>query len=504
MSTPSSSSTPAATGGSTPTSSSAPLPPPKDAWASDPVVQAYTVAPGHVGNLTPENEASLAHFVLILYDKKILRSFPTPYDPVIPAAVLRKEFVPASLLANRNGELPGAPHEGPLAPEVEAQGGSQPVRTQQRIHLLRWLRAREWNVQGALQMYARAHQWKYDSPPPAAREGASPAEQAAAQQALEKASYDEVPPLELEQKLASGWTWDMEQEVSRLGWRMYFHKVDKLGRPVFIQDLAGINTSVIFQKVTPADIVEKFSVALESAIRYQYACASAHVPRTIEDNLMIVNLEGLGLSTFWAMKNQLQTLLGILDNNFPELSGRVQIINAPWVFATMFSYIKGWLPAATREKIDIVGADYKKVLLDYIPAENLPVHFGGSCTCADHAPNVHNTGSASQTAPTSATGTPSVANGTKLESNALDQHLESLSLQPSPNGQSDETKSAPPTPLQLAGSQAPTVPGGWCTVSNAGSWPESYHAFLHRRVGNKLHSHTSVEPFDEFKDGKQA
>lgn len=39
----------------------------------------------------------------------------------------------------------------------------------------------------------------------------------------------------------------------------------------------------------------------------------------------------------------------------------------------------------TIEKIQILGKDYKDVLLKQIPAENLPTFLGGECTCS-HMP----------------------------------------------------------------------------------------------------------------------
>jgi hypothetical protein len=61
--------------------------------------------------------------------------------------------------------------------------------------------------------------------------------------------------------------------------------------------------------------------------------------------------------------------------------GRFYIINAPWGFSTAWTLIKGWLDEATVAKIHILGHDYKKELLQQIPAESLPAFLGGSCFC---------------------------------------------------------------------------------------------------------------------------
>lgn len=61
--------------------------------------------------------------------------------------------------------------------------------------------------------------------------------------------------------------------------------------------------------------------------------------------------------------------------------GKFYIINAPWAFSSVWSLVKGWLDEATVAKIFILGSDYKKGLLEQIPADSLPKFLGGECEC---------------------------------------------------------------------------------------------------------------------------
>lgn len=63
--------------------------------------------------------------------------------------------------------------------------------------------------------------------------------------------------------------------------------------------------------------------------------------------------------------------------------GKFYIINSPWGFSTAWSLVKGWLDEATVAKIHILSSDYKKVLLEQVPAESLPSFLGGSCQCSE-------------------------------------------------------------------------------------------------------------------------
>jgi hypothetical protein len=62
--------------------------------------------------------------------------------------------------------------------------------------------------------------------------------------------------------------------------------------------------------------------------------------------------------------------------------GKFYIINAPYLFSTVWSLIRPWLDEVTVSKIDIMGKDYKTKLLAQVPQENLPKDLGGTCECS--------------------------------------------------------------------------------------------------------------------------
>ncbi|GAK65574.1 sec14 cytosolic factor [Moesziomyces antarcticus] len=235
-------------------------------------------------------------------------------------------------------------HDGALH-EAESEPPSY-----QDTQLLRFLRARNFNVAAARTMYLKAEAWKKE--------------------------------IKLD-RLVREFDFAERDEVASHGWSMYFHKTDRLGRPIFIQDLGNMDVTKVFQITTPERVIENFAVTLELAVRHRYEACTVASGRWVDDNMMVVNLAGLGLGTFWSMKGQLQQLLAILDNNFPELSGRVQIINAPYMFSTIWSWVKGWLPVATVEKIDIAGADYHDRIWQYVSKQDWPRSLGGECDCGD-------------------------------------------------------------------------------------------------------------------------
>lgn len=72
----------------------------------------------------------------------------------------------------------------------------------------------------------------------------------------------------------------------------------------------------------------------------------------------------------------------IAQDYYPETMGSCFVVNAPMLFAFLWSILKGFLNERTRAKVRIIGAGYENVLLEHIDAANLPDFLGGSCTCS--------------------------------------------------------------------------------------------------------------------------
>jgi len=59
------------------------------------------------------------------------------------------------------------------------------------------------------------------------------------------------------------------------------------------------------------------------------------------------------------------------------------IINAPGVFKNVWNFIGPMIDKRTRDKIQILGKDYLKAVLEHVPKENLPDFYGGTDTTCD-------------------------------------------------------------------------------------------------------------------------
>lgn len=69
----------------------------------------------------------------------------------------------------------------------------------------------------------------------------------------------------------------------------------------------------------------------------------------------------------------------LLSTQFPEVLHRVLVFNAPWLFGTLWSAVKPFIPEEVQEKIQIHSGSftYEKDIERYVAREYVPKYFGG-------------------------------------------------------------------------------------------------------------------------------
>ncbi|KAL0961057.1 hypothetical protein HGRIS_006045 [Hohenbuehelia grisea] len=164
-------------------------------------------------------------------------------------------------------------------------------------------------------------------------------------------------------------------------WPMWFHKTDKKGRPLNVHFFGGMDLNKLFKECTPEKHWQTVLVNAESLTREILPAASRKAGRPINNVFVIVDLKGFGLSQFWQMKALAQRSFQISQDYYPETMGQLAIVNAPSSFTFIWSMIRPWLSKETAEKVDILGSDYKDVLLRLVDEDALPSVLGGKCTC---------------------------------------------------------------------------------------------------------------------------
>jgi len=162
-----------------------------------------------------------------------------------------------------------------------------------------------------------------------------------------------------------------------------YHKTDKSGRPVYIERIGNLNMKALYACTSQERLLQRLVVEYESFLTTRLTACSAAAGHPIETSLTILDLGGVSLSNFIRVKDYVFAATSIGQNMYPEVLGAFYIINAPWAFTAVWAAIKPWLDPVTVAKVQIVGGPsaYRPLLLAQIDKENLPRDLGGECAC---------------------------------------------------------------------------------------------------------------------------
>jgi hypothetical protein len=172
-----------------------------------------------------------------------------------------------------------------------------------------------------------------------------------------------------------------ELEVVNKYYPQYYHKTDKDGRPVYIQRLGQLDIKALYSVTTTERQLQRLVLEYEKSLTERLPGCSAEVGYPVETYCTILDLGGVSLTNFYRVKDYVSAASSIGQNRYPETMGKFYIINAPWAFSAVWAIVKPWLDEVTVAKIEILGAGYKDALMKQIPKENLPKEFGGDCQC---------------------------------------------------------------------------------------------------------------------------
>ncbi|KZT35189.1 CRAL/TRIO domain-containing protein [Sistotremastrum suecicum HHB10207 ss-3] len=219
--------------------------------------------------------------------------------------------------------------------------------------LLRFLRARKWNVTASKEMISACQLWRKSV------EGKGI-----------DALYREMDPFDFPQR-----------DIVFTYWSMYYHNVDKTGRPINIQHLGSINLPALYEHVTPEKHWRSIFLTAEGLMREILPAASRKAGRHINNGLCIVDLKGFTLSQFWQMRDLVKKSFQVSQDYYPETMGKLIVINAPTSFTYIWGIVKRWLAQETVNKVEILGNAYLEDLLKEIDVDALPASLGGTCEC---------------------------------------------------------------------------------------------------------------------------
>ncbi|KAK4160132.1 cral trio domain protein [Cladorrhinum sp. PSN259] len=212
--------------------------------------------------------------------------------------------------------------------------------------VLRFLRARKWDVEKAVVMLVSTMNWraaemKVDED--IMRHGEGWAVE------TEKDSSDPA-----KQKLAHDFLAQIRKGIS------YVHGCDKQGRPLCI-----VNARMHRQGEQTEESLERYTVYLIETCRMllQPPVDTAEDPQTI-----VFDMTGFSMANM--DYTPVKFMIKCFEANYPECLGTVLVHKAPWIFQGIWKVIRGWLDPVVANKVHFTNNATE--MQEFIPLKHIP------------------------------------------------------------------------------------------------------------------------------------
>lgn len=227
-------------------------------------------------------------------------------------------------------------------------GEWKPEKIPKDEHILRFLRARDFNMDKAREMLCQSLTWR---------------KQYQVDYILEMWR----PPSFLEEHYGGGW---------------HFH--DRDGRPLYILRLGQMDTKGLV-KALGEEALLRHVLSINEEGQKRCEENTKIFGRPITSWTCLVDLEGLNMRHLWRPGvKALLRIIEVVEANYPETLGRLLIVRAPRVFPVLWTLVSPFINENTRQKFLIYsGSSYQGGggLVDYIDKEMIPDFLGGECLC---------------------------------------------------------------------------------------------------------------------------
>ncbi|WAQ97346.1 S14L1-like protein [Mya arenaria] len=215
-------------------------------------------------------------------------------------------------------------------------------------HILRFLRARDFNFEKAREMLVHSLAWRK-------------------LHNIDHLLHTYTPPDVLTKYYTGGW-----------------HFSDKDGRPLYVLRLGLMDVKGLMKAVGEENLLKHVLWVNEEGLRRASEATKAR-GHPVSACTCIVDLEGLSMRHLWRPGiRALLRIIEIVEANYPETMGRLLIVRAPRVFPVLWTLISPFIDENTRKKFMIYGGnDYQGPggLVDYIEKKYIPDFLEGECYC---------------------------------------------------------------------------------------------------------------------------
>ncbi|WFD33202.1 hypothetical protein MCUN1_000015 [Malassezia cuniculi] len=303
--------------------------------------------PGHYGNLDSTQLATLAKmwealFHVMSHPEEYTKNASEAHLKPSAAAAVAEDAPPSNNLSDSDKESKAHQEEQAALADVLAHHGVQAFYDNfwflcgpdpPDMMMLKFLRARKWDVDRAVAMLARCIKWRIESNI-----------------------------IDIIRKGDQGLSEDVPE----------FLKQGEIGK-VFASGMTDDHMPVIFIEVAKHLTKGQAPETMRLFIIMCTECFRSLISYPNEKIVIVFDLGGFGLKNMdW---NALIHVIQILEKYYPETLAKLYIHRAPWIFQGLWKIISGMLDPNVRAKVGFTG---KAKDLDLIPLNRVPERLGGT------------------------------------------------------------------------------------------------------------------------------
>ncbi|CAN7987092.1 unnamed protein product, partial [Ixodes hexagonus] len=222
-------------------------------------------------------------------------------------------------------------------------------------YCLRWLRARNFDIQQAKEMLKKAsHLYSFFHSNLAWRKSNN----------IDSLLKEYKPSPFLQKHLIGG-----------------LYGIDKNGGPVWIYPFANLSIKALMRGCTAKDILTLMAYRCEVGVKVMEE-QTKKLGKHVETQTVIFDFAEFAMMQALT-GDALAILSGFLrmyEANYPERLQHAFVINVPSLFSVFFNLVKPLLNGTTLQKVSVYGKDqWKDAILKHVDADQLPKHWGGDC-----------------------------------------------------------------------------------------------------------------------------
>jgi len=193
--------------------------------------------------------------------------------------------------------------------------------------LLRYLRARNFNLELSLKLFTDSLVWRRD---------------------FQKTGVESILEESIQHELATG--------------KCFYHGFDKQQRPIVY-----VKVRLHIKRESDAEELKRYCVYIFEKVRKR-------LKAPVETSCLIFDMSGFSLANL--DYEFISFMFDLFATKYPESLGVCLLLNAPWVFTPVWAVVRPWIDAKTSAKVLFVNTSQ---LLDYIEPHELLKEFGGTC-----------------------------------------------------------------------------------------------------------------------------